>query len=392
MRGQRLSDIQWYLNRSRHIAYMAFLLPGRLSRAECTRLAGELMAAFPRLSCQVDLEKSQRFEDCKSGPAEIVEVLPAGDAFEGLADLVAKLAAPFVPGVKPAFHCSMMHDRNNENTLLFFSAPHSVIEGVDAMKVVQKAPERVRPGIGKKLARALLFLLVLPVSIAQIVVAPLLAEPRHRFNRRILSIDRDAFRRAAREGGVSWQGLLTAMIAAAALGSLGQRLGLPRLLSAAEVPRQASQLDDVSMTFRMRFGLVRLSSDLFLLAKRIDRRLFSMSHRRIALYHLISAGLILHRKLASWLPFLYPDRSFQYFPAAMSFSVMPPARLHRFGRLAQAQFAVAGTNTPGLPSGIVMVFGNRLVLSLNLQGDGSGQLAEITRRLQVMGVDHEVLV
>lgn len=392
MHGPRLSNVQWYLNRSKHIAYMAFLVPGRMTRTDCMDLAGALMSAFPRLSYHVDLDASQCFEICPVAPEDALSVLPDGDLLTSLKQQLSELTAPFEPGSNQTFHCSRMYSAEDDKTLLFFSAPHSAMEGLDAMRMGHKDTANEASGWTERLLSLFLPPIMLPVSILQIAFAPAFAKPRSRFTRRIVSIDRHAFRQVARKGGASWHGLLNAIVADATCGQWRRAFGMPRVSAVTEFPEQASRLDDSSITFRMRFGLVRQSRNLFRMAVKYDQRLFSATKRRLALHHFISAGLGFHRKMASMLPALYPERSFQYFPAALSFSVMPPPRLHRFEKLANPELCVAGSNTPGLTSAIVTASNRRLFLSLNLPGDGTREISRANATFEDLGIKLDVIV
>jgi hypothetical protein len=70
---------------------------------------------------------------------------------------------------------------------------------------------------------------------------------------------------------------------------------------------------------------------------------------------------------------------------------MPPIRKHRFGKLAHSSLIVAGSNTPGLKSGIVTTAKKHLNLSLNLPADGSIEIARFKEQLQLLGIEVEIL-
>ncbi|MCI2399657.1 hypothetical protein [Aliiroseovarius subalbicans] len=392
MRATRLSNIQWFLNRSHHIAYMAFVVPGHPTPDEVAGLLDELMAVFPRLSCEVDLARSQSFHARQGNTDDLLDLRPPQDFARALAGLLADLAEPFTPGLKPTFHCSVVPSRTRKETLLFFSAPHAAIEGIDVLKLGTPTRERVAPTHAARLKRGTLAILTLPLGVLQIGLAPLLARPRHRFARRILSVDRQSLRAASGAAGVSWQGLLMASMVNSGCGAVQMRLRLPCPVAVSEVPKLRSGLDDHSIQFRMRLGVLRPDADLIQLARCCDRKLQPREKRRLSLYDIITAGLPLHRKLATWLPALYPARSFQYFPTSLSFSVVPPIRTHRFAGLAGATCIGSGSNTPALTSCIVTQSHGRVYMSLNLPADNDAPVAAICSQLADVGIDCEVMI
>jgi hypothetical protein len=190
---------------------------------------------------------------------------------------------------------------------------------------------------------------------------------------------------------VQWQALLNAIIISSTASSRSKYLRLPRLVAVTEVPTKAAAPNE-DLKMRMRFSLQWPSCDLHEVALACQRHMSKTGRDRNFAYGLITAGLTVHRWLATRFSFLYPERSFQHFPGSLSFSIMPPYRAHQFGDLGSAALVVAGSNTPGVQSCIVTLAGSSVALSLNLLGDGAEQLDAIRTRLEELSVAVRVLV
>ncbi len=388
----KLSNMQWYMARSHHVVYLALLDTGITSNEALRGLVGQLLKLEPRLLAHGDLDTGETGLGKLSDTLAAVQFVETADIHTKLQRELSELERPFIGGRRPWFRAVGYRQPDTGKSLLLFSAPHAVMEGLDSQRLTRgkKALPIVVPTakIGDQLIATLWTLLAIPAAAGHHLLARIFHQENRRYSRHLVTIDYAATRHNARFLGISTRNYLFAcVLAALRFQDSGKwNLRAKARLTYSYFSTSTRALDDPGIKLQMAFVSLNASTDFEAFARHCTARLAQEPNRRFQIQHFYNAAFSVHRVLAKLVPRLYRHSVFTYVPADFLLTLLPPNRVDWPQAGLGGGSIHTGSNTPGINSCIFCPNGTEIHLSLNLDDDHVAKLDRLVSFFNARGI------
>ena len=355
---------QWYCHQARQTVFFAAFSNETPDLERLVTLAGDLLHFAPQLASGY-LGADPTRPISQQALQELVSIETTSDLSAYPDQWQTSGEQLFDTPDKPMFRIRavVLSDSSSNakpKSAIFVLSTHSLFEGADSALLSRSQSAGrdmvVLPPARQSLIRRVYLALVSSVlAPLQLLIAAIIAPRSTDHGYKTMTLSRESVRRVAAHLGVRQRSLLFALVAFG-LNDQGRTFSRRKIFviyTDLEGTHVASTNDDF-FRFRVIEAKFKVREDFAAFVKGVDREIQRKEKRDNTLNQaMLNALFAVHRRLKSWMPFLYPDRIFRFAGFYhLDLSMVTPHRLQGPLTKGMVEPVYCGTHHPGLQSSI----------------------------------------